>query len=73
LNDFIRSTDLFDGVADFDRAISDPATGAMHARFVHNTTVGGDGDRLHPNRLGYIAMGTAIDLNLCKLTPAVAR
>jgi lysophospholipase L1-like esterase len=31
---------------------------------VHNTTTGGAGDRLHPNRLGYIAMGMAIDLDL---------
>jgi len=33
---------------------------------VHNTTTGGDGDKLHPNRLGYIAMGMAIDLNLMR-------
>ena len=28
----------------------------------------GDGDKLHPNRLGYLAMGMTIDLDL--LTPA---
>jgi lysophospholipase L1-like esterase len=66
LNDFIRSSGVFDGVADFDRAITDPATGAMKPEFVHNTTIGGEGDKLHPNRLGYIAMGEAIDLNLLK-------
>jgi hypothetical protein len=38
----------------------------MKAEFVHNTTAGGDGDNLHPNRLGYIAMGSAIDLDLLK-------
>jgi len=37
---------------------------------VHNTTIGGDGDKLHPNRLGYIAMGIAIDLDLLKPSPA---
>jgi hypothetical protein len=31
-----------------------------------NTTIGGDGDKLHPNRLGYLAMGLAIDLDLVK-------
>ncbi|HEX5080842.1 MAG TPA: GDSL-type esterase/lipase family protein [Blastocatellia bacterium] len=68
LNEFIRTSGVFDGVVDFDRAISDPATGAMRTEFTHNTTVGGDGDKLHPNRLGYIAMGMAIDLDL--LAPA---
>ncbi len=66
LNDFIRTGGLFDGVADFDKAIADPATGAMRAEFVHNTTIGGEGDRLHPNRLGYLAMGAAIDLSLMR-------
>jgi lysophospholipase L1-like esterase len=71
LNEFIRTSGVFDGVADFDRAITDPATGAMKAEFVHNTTVGGEGDKLHPNRLGYIAMGMAIELDLLK--PARAK
>jgi len=66
LNEFIRTSGVFDGVVDFDRAISDPTTGAMRTEFAHNTTVGGDGDKLHPNRLGYIAMGMAIDLDLLK-------
>jgi lysophospholipase L1-like esterase len=66
LNEFIRTSGLFDGVADFDKATLDPATGALKAEFVHNTTTGGAGDNLHPNRLGYIAMGMAIDLELLK-------
>lgn len=66
LNEFIRTSGVFDGVVEFDRAITDPATGAMRAEFTHNTTVGGDGDKLHPNRLGYIAMGMAIDLDLLR-------
>ena len=64
LNDFIRSSGVFDGVADFDRATTDPLTGAMQAAFVPDNTVGGPGDKLHPNRLGYQAMGMAIDLGL---------
>src|SRR5262249_10052104 len=66
LNEFIRTSGVFDGVVDFDHAITDPATGAMKEEFTHNTTTGGAGDKLHPNRLGYIAMGMAIDLDLLK-------
>jgi hypothetical protein len=33
---------------------------------VHNTTTGGEGDKLHPNRLGYLAMGMAIDIEQFK-------
>jgi lysophospholipase L1-like esterase len=70
LNAFIRSSGLFDGVADFDAVITDPDTGAMRPEYVHNTTTGGDGDKLHPNRLGYLAMGMAIDLDLLKPSTA---
>ncbi len=66
LNEFIRTSGVFDGVVEFDRAITDPATGSMRAEFVHNTTTGGEGDKLHPNRLGYIAMGMSIDLDLLR-------
>ena len=64
LNDFIRSGGLFDGVADFDRATTDPQSGTMQAVFVPDSTVGGPGDKLHPNRMGYQAMGMSIDLAL---------
>ncbi|MGH6692659.1 MAG: GDSL-type esterase/lipase family protein [Gammaproteobacteria bacterium] len=64
LNDFIRAGGVFDGVVDFDAVITDPATGAMNAAFAPNTTLGGAGDNLHPNRLGYVAMGMAIDLEM---------
>ena len=52
LNAFIRTSGIFDGVADFDKVIADPATGAMRPEFVHNTTIGGDGDKLHPESPG---------------------
>jgi lysophospholipase L1-like esterase len=69
LNRFIRTSKIFDGVADFDAAVLDPATGKLQPRFVHDTTTGGAGDGLHPNRLGYLAMGMAIDLDLLKPRP----
>ncbi|HET9468529.1 MAG TPA: GDSL-type esterase/lipase family protein, partial [Vicinamibacterales bacterium] len=64
VNAFIRTGGTFDAVADFDAATVDPATGALRDEFVPNSTIGGAGDRLHPNRAGYQAMGNAIDLNL---------
>jgi len=62
LNAFIRTSGVFDSVIDFDAVILDPATGAMRAEFVPESTTGGAGDKLHPNRAGYLAMGMAIDL-----------
>ena len=66
LNEFIRTSGLFDGVADFDKATLDPQTGGLKAEFVPESTTGGPGDKLHPNRAGYLAMGLAIDLDLLK-------
>lgn len=62
LNDFIRNSGVFDGVADFDKVTLDTASGGMRAEFVPESTTGGAGDKLHPNRLGYLVMGAAIDL-----------
>lgn len=64
VNAFIRNGRLFDGVADFDAATLDPATGSMNAMFVPESSTGGPGDKLHPNRAGYAAMAAAIDLGL---------
>lgn len=64
LNEFIRTSGLFDGVADFDRATLDPQTGGLRAEFVPDSTTGGAGDRLHPNRAGYLAMAASIDLKV---------
>jgi lysophospholipase L1-like esterase len=64
LNEFIRGSGLFDGVADFDKATLDPQTGGLRAEFVPDSTIGGPGDKLHPNRAGYLAMAMSIDLNL---------
>ncbi|TMH65209.1 MAG: lysophospholipase [Betaproteobacteria bacterium] len=67
LNAFIRSSGVFDSVIDFDAVVLDPATGAMRAEFVPESTTGGAGDKLHPNRAGYLAMGMAIDLKTLPL------
>jgi lysophospholipase L1-like esterase len=66
LNDFIKSSKLFDGVIDFDKATFDPESGGIRPEFVPESTTGGPGDKLHPNRTGYLAMGQAIDLGLFK-------
>jgi lysophospholipase L1-like esterase len=66
LNEFIRTSGTFDGVIDFDKVTLDPASGGLKAEFVPESTTGGAGDKLHPNRTGYLAMGQAIDLDLFK-------
>ena len=62
LNAFSRTSGVFDGVFDFDRATADPTTGAMRDAFIPNSTDGGPGDHLHPNRQGYAAMAAAIEI-----------
>jgi lysophospholipase L1-like esterase len=66
LNEFIRTSGIFDAVVDFEAATLDPKTGVMHEEFVPNSN-GGPGDYLHPNRLGLQAMGNAIDPAVLKL------
>jgi lysophospholipase L1-like esterase len=65
-NAWVRAGGVFDGYVDFDEATTDPATGALRAEFVPDSTIGGPGDKLHPNRLGYQAMADAIDLDMLK-------
>ncbi len=70
LNGFIRGGGLFDGVIDFDKATVSPETGELRPEFVPDSTACGSGDKLHPNRLGYLAMGMAIDLALFGQPPS---
>ena len=63
LNQFIRTSPIFSGYIDFDEVILDPTTGQMKAEFVPDSTIGGPGDKLHPNRVGYQVMGNSINLN----------
>ncbi|MGV7217627.1 GDSL-type esterase/lipase family protein [Bradyrhizobium sp. UFLA05-112] len=64
LNEFLRTSKIFDGVADFDAVTFDAATGEIKAAMQPNSSTGGPGDKLHPNRAGYAAMGTAIELEM---------
>jgi lysophospholipase L1-like esterase len=63
INEFIRKGGVFDGVADFDAATLDPATGTLRAEFQPSSSTGGPGDKLHPNRAGYQAMANSINLD----------
>jgi lysophospholipase L1-like esterase len=63
LNGFIKSSGLFDTVVDFYAITTDPQTGALKAEYIPNTSIGGAGDHVHPNRAGYQAMGTAVPLS----------
>ncbi|WP_454830470.1 SGNH/GDSL hydrolase family protein [Pseudoxanthomonas wuyuanensis] len=57
LNDFIRNTDTFSAVIDFDAAIRDPANPeSLPAEITR--------DHLHPNDEGYARMANSIDLSL---------
>ncbi len=73
LNEFIRTSGLFDAVIDFDKATLDPQGGGLKPEFVPESTTGGPGDKLHPNRAGYLAMAMAINLDLFKPKPAGRR
>jgi lysophospholipase L1-like esterase len=64
LNAFIKSSGLFDDVVDFYAVTTDPATGAMMAQFIPNTSIGGAGDHVHPNRAGYLTMGNAVNIGV---------
>lgn len=58
VNNWIRTTNVFDGFVDFDKATQDPANPS-----VFSSTADG-GDHLHPGDAGYKAMGESIDLKL---------
>lgn len=59
LNEWIRTTELLDGVIDFDKAVRNPQDlEAMQKEFLF------ENDWLHFNAQGYETMGSCIDLNL---------
>jgi lysophospholipase L1-like esterase len=64
LNEFIKLSGLFDDVVDFYAVTTDPLTGALKAQFVPNTSIGGAGDHVHPNRAGYLTMGNAVNIGV---------
>ena len=57
-NDFIRTTDLIDGVIDFDLALRDPDRPDWFLPEYDS------GDHLHPSKLGYQRMAQAIPAEL---------
>jgi lysophospholipase L1-like esterase len=72
-NRFIREGKLFDAVADFDAATIDAKTGGILPEFQPNSTAGGPGDKLHPNRAGYAAMANAVDITALSLKAAAKK
>ncbi|MGO8718451.1 MAG: SGNH/GDSL hydrolase family protein [Acidobacteriaceae bacterium] len=58
VNEWIRTSPIFDGVADFDKAVRDPQN-PLHFAAQYDS-----GDHLHPKDAGYKAMADAIDLSL---------
>ena len=58
VNQWIRESNIFDGVVDFDALLRDPA------RPDHLLSQYDFGDHLHPNDAGYRKMGEAIDLGM---------
>lgn len=66
-NQFILSSDLFDAVADIDKALTDPNTGCLNAPFDFDSTLGEAGDGIHPNRAGHAAMAREIGSALQRL------
>ena len=64
INSSIRTSGMFDGVADFAAVTEDPANpGHLLPAYDTNSSVGGPGDHLHPNRAGFLAMGGAVDVS----------
>ena len=55
VNQFIRTSGIFDGIVDFEAATMDPATGMFRAEYLPSSTTGDPGDMIHPNRAGYQA------------------
>ena len=60
VNQWIRTSQAFDAVIDFDKAVQDPAN-PKQIRPAYNIR-----DHLHPNDDGYKAMAAAVDLSLFK-------
>jgi lysophospholipase L1-like esterase len=56
----VRRGALFDSFVDLDHALTDAHTGALHAAFNGDSTAGGQGDGVHPNRAGHAAMARSI-------------
>jgi lysophospholipase L1-like esterase len=58
VNEWIRASNDYDGIIDFDRAVRDPA------KPIQLLPAYDSGDHLHPNDAGYKAMADSVDLTL---------
>jgi len=58
VNTWIRTSDMLDGVIDFDKATRDSANPTTFSPAYDS------GDHLHPKDAGYKAMGESIDMKL---------
>ena len=65
-NAYLQSCGLLDGVIDFDKVTRDPISGGLREEMKPGSSIGGSGDGVHPNRIGYQAMAKAIDLSLIR-------
>jgi lysophospholipase L1-like esterase len=63
VNHWIRTSNLFDAVIDFDRAARDPANPAVISPALDS------GDHLHLNPAGYQVLAAAVDLRLFRTLP----
>ncbi|MBL0939088.1 MAG: beta galactosidase jelly roll domain-containing protein [Gemmatimonadaceae bacterium] len=67
VNQWVRTSNAFDGVIDFDAALRDPAKPTWLVSWADS------GDHLHPGEAGHRAMGDAVDLALFKHVKQQAR
>jgi lysophospholipase L1-like esterase len=63
-NIFLETSSLFDGVINFELPTKDEKTGGLNPEMIPSSSIGGPGDGLHPNRIGYQAIGHAISIDL---------
>lgn len=76
INRFIRTSGLFDGVADFNAATGNPATGSidqdtasLFPQYAAHSTIDSVPDGLHQGRAGMQAEADTLDLNLLRPAP----
>ncbi len=67
INEWLRATDVFDGLIDADAILRDPANPArLRAEF-------DSGDHLHPNDAGSAAIAAAVPIDICTREPGSGR
>jgi lysophospholipase L1-like esterase len=64
INHAMRSVNIFDAYLNFEQAVLDPESGALKPEYVPNSTIGGPGDHVHPNRAGYMAIANSIHFDV---------